>query len=270
MISLAGRRIERRWGRMRVWEAGTGEPLLLIHGLGGSGRYFDRLAARVSDRFHVVAPDLAGFGTSDKPDIAYDRAMHLDDLDAVAEEFELDRSTVVAGHSLGGLFAAMWAARDPGRVRGLSAMSAPYPSPDEHEVWVQEPKPPAAAKIALPIVAAAVRMLAIPVGVVRGYPPAVVADYARQTLRSRARTMRSALYDPAIADELEAIRALDGRFPVLIEHALEDRTVRLQAHEHWRTLLPSAEHHVVAGGHQVQLHSRFETLAAWLGRLPGR
>src|SRR3990172_13337536 len=129
---------------MRVGEAGTGEPLLIIHGLGGSGRYFDRLAARVSSRFHVVAPDLAGFGTSDKPDVAYDRGMHLDDLDAIAEEFELDRPTVVAGHSLGGLFAALWATRDPERIRALCAGSAPYPSPPEPQGWVQEPKPPPA------------------------------------------------------------------------------------------------------------------------------
>jgi pimeloyl-ACP methyl ester carboxylesterase len=270
VTALTGRRIERPWGRMRVWEAGSGEPLLMIHGLGGSGRYFDRLAARVSSRFHVVAPDLAGFGTSDKPDIPYERGAHLEDLEAVAQELGLHGPTTVAGHSLGGLFAALWAARDPGRVRGLCAMSAPYPSPDEHEVWVHEPKPPPAAKIALPVVATAVRVLAVPVGVLRGYPPAVAADYARQTLRGRARTMRSALYDPAIAADLETVRALDGRFPTLIEHALGDTTVRLDAHEHWRALLPSAEHHVVTGGHQVQLHSRFETLAAWLDRLPGR
>ena len=268
MIALSGRRIERPWGRMRVWEAGRGQPMLLIHGLGGSGRYFDRLATRVDGAFRVVAPDLAGFGTSDKPDVPYERSAHLDDLDAVADELEMDGPIVVAGHSLGGLFSALWAARNPDRVRALCLMAAPYPSPDEHQVWIHEPKPPPAAKITVPLVAATIRVLAVPVGVVRGYPPAVAADYARQTLRSRARTMRSALYDPAIAAELQRIHALDGRFPTLIEHALEDKTVRLDAHEHWRALLPSAEHHVVAGGHQVQLHSRFRTLADWLERLP--
>ena len=196
--------------------------------------------------------------------------MHLDDLTAVLDELEPDRPTVVAGHSLGGLFAALWAARHADRVLGLCAMAAPYPSPDEHAVWIEEPKPPRAARIAVPVVAAAVRVLAIPVGIVRRYPPAVAADYARQTLRSRGRTMRSALYDPALAQELDGIRALDGRFPILIEHALDDRTVQLDAHERWRALLPNAEHHVVAGGHQVQLHSRFQTLAAWLDRLPHR
>lgn len=270
MIALSGRRIPRPWGRMRVWEAGHGEPLLLIHGLGGSGRYFDRLAARVDDRFHVVAPDLAGFGTSDKPDISYERSMHLADLEAVTDELQLDGPTVVAGHSLGGLFAALWAARHPERTRALGTMAAPYPSPDSHEVWIQEPKPPPAAKVAVPLVAAAIRVLSVPVGVARRYPPSVAADHARQSMRSRARTMRSALYDPALAGELEAVRALDGRFPILIEHALDDRTVRLDAHQRWRALLPNAEHHVVDGGHQVQLHSHFRTLADWLDRLPGR
>jgi pimeloyl-ACP methyl ester carboxylesterase len=270
MIALSGRRIRRPWGRMRVWEAGAGQPLLAIHGLGGSGRYFDRLAARVKDRFHVVAPDLAGFGTSDKPDIGYERSMHLDDLDAAAVELELDGPTIVAGHSLGGLFAALWAARDPDRIRGLCSMAAPYPAPDAHEVWVHEPEPPPAAKVTVPLVAATIRVLAVPVGVARRYPPAVAADYARQTLRSRSRTMRSALYDPDLSQDLEGVRALDGRFPILIEHALDDRTVRLDAHEHWRGLVPSAEHHVVDGGHQVQLRSRFETLVGWLDRLPSR
>lgn len=270
MIALSGRRIQRPWGRMRVWEAGNGDPLLVIHGLGGSGRYFDRLAARVADRFHVVAPDLAGFGTSDKPDLAYERTMHLDDLDAVADALEMDGPTVVAGHSLGGLFAALWAARVPERVRALGMMAAPYPSPLEEQVWVEEPKPPPAAKIAVPVFSAAVRVLAVPIGVLRRYPPAVAADYARQTMRSRTRTMRSALYDPALSQELESVRALNGRFPALIEHALDDRTVRPDAHEHWRALLPSAEHHVVHGGHQIQLHSRFETLVGWLDRLPSR
>ena len=253
---------------MRVWEAGSGETLLLLHGLGGSGRYFDRLAVRVADRFHVVAPDLAGFGTSDKPDIGYDRTSHLDDVDVVVDELGLDGPAVIAGHSLGGLFGALWAARAPERVRGLGIVAAPYPSPDEAAVWVEPPRPPPAARVAVPLVAAAVRLLATPVGVLRGYPPAVAADYARQTLRSRGRTMRSALYDPEVAEALERVHALDGRFPILIEHALDDRTVRLDAHDRWRALLPGAEHHVVAGGHQVQLQNRFETLAAWLGGLP--
>ena len=192
MTRLRGRWLERPWGRMRVWEAGRGEPILLVHGLGGSGRYFERLAARLDGRFRVVAPDLAGFGSSDKPRLGYERAAHLEDLDAVAGRFG-DRASVVAGHSLGGLFAALLAARRPGTVRALAIVAAPYPSPDEQVVWTHEPEVPAAARVTVTLAAAAVRLLAVPIGVARRYPPAVAFGYARQTVRSRNRTMRSVL-----------------------------------------------------------------------------
>ena len=268
MTRLRGSWLERPWGRMRVWEAGRGEPLLLVHGLGGSGRYFERLAARVHERFRVVAPDLAGFGSSDKPKIGYERATHLEDLDAVAERFG-DREPIVAGHSLGGLFAALWSARRPERVRALGIVAAPFPSPDERVVWTHEPQVPAASRITMPLAAGAFRLLAVPIGVARRYPPAVALDYARQTVRSRNRTMRSVLYDPSIAAELERVRALDGRFPILIEHAHDDRTVAPDAHARWCALLPLADDRVVEGGHQMQLHDRFRALASWLTGVSG-
>ena len=252
---------------MRVWEAGDGEPLLLLHGLGGSGRYFERVASRVDGRFRIVAPDLAGFGHSDEPDLDYGRAGHLDDLDAVMSD--IGTRVVVAGHSLGGVFSALWVARRPEAVRALAIVAAPYPSPDASKVWIEEPAPPPASRITMPLVAAAVRVLAVPVGVAKRFPPAVAADYARQSLRARNRTMRSALYDPAVAEDLEQVRALDGRFPTLVEHARDDRTVRFDAHERWSALLPSAERRVVEGGHQVQLRSGFRSLAEWLSALPG-
>ena len=263
MTRLCGRWLERPWGRMRVWEAGRGDPILFVHGLGGSGRYFDRLAGRLGERVRIVAPDLAGFGSSDKPKLGYERTAHLEDLDAVAERFG-DRASIVAGHSLGGLFAALWAARRPERLRALAIVAAPYPSPDERAVWTHEPELPAAARITMPLAAGAVRLLAVPVGVARRYPPAVAFDYARQTVRSRNRTMRSALYDPSVAADLEGVRALDSRFPILVEHARDDRTVGLDAQERWHALLPNAEHRVVTGGHQAQLHDGFRSLATWI------
>jgi pimeloyl-ACP methyl ester carboxylesterase len=53
-------------------EAGpTDAPvLLLLHGFPSSSRMFDPLFARLSDRFHLIAPDLPGFGHSDWPDPA--------------------------------------------------------------------------------------------------------------------------------------------------------------------------------------------------------
>jgi len=42
--------------------------LLLLHGLPSSSRMFESLFARLSDRYHMVAPDYPGFGHSDWPD----------------------------------------------------------------------------------------------------------------------------------------------------------------------------------------------------------
>src|SRR5437773_10654801 len=51
-------------------EAGPNDAptLLLLHGLPSSSRMFEPLLARLSDRYHLVAPDYSGFGHSDWPD----------------------------------------------------------------------------------------------------------------------------------------------------------------------------------------------------------
>ena len=56
---------------MRVWQGGQGPIVIALHGLGGSGRYWHRIAERDAG-YTVVAPDLPGFGGSSKPIAAYD------------------------------------------------------------------------------------------------------------------------------------------------------------------------------------------------------
>ena len=53
--------------RMHVREAGAGEAVLLLHGLGVSGRYFMPLAGVLAARRHVIVPDLPGWGRSEQP-----------------------------------------------------------------------------------------------------------------------------------------------------------------------------------------------------------
>ena len=59
--------VEVRGLRMHVREAGAGEPVLLLHGLGVSGRYFMPLAGVLARRRHVIVPDLPGWGRSERP-----------------------------------------------------------------------------------------------------------------------------------------------------------------------------------------------------------
>jgi pimeloyl-ACP methyl ester carboxylesterase len=255
---------------MRVWDSGSGSPLLAIHGLGGSGRYWEGLAGRLGERYRIVAPDLAGFGASDKPrDASYDRAMHLESLDAAAEELG-GGPIVVVGHSLGALFAGLWAARHRSRIRALGLAAPPFPSGEPGPAWMRERRPPGGP--AGWLFRVGVPLLSLPVGLARRYPSAVAIDYGRQNLRARGATTWSALHDPAVLGELESLRALPADTPQLLVHAPDDRTVPIGAHERWASLLPNARReHVARGlGHQFLLRTRFEPLASWLETLDGK
>lgn len=98
-------------------EAGQGAAVLLIHGLGGSSRWWFPIfpALTVSD-YRAVAPDLPGFGRSPGPPPPFDavarRLIELADRLGLTEFF-------VCGHSLGGAIAVQLAADYADRVRRL-------------------------------------------------------------------------------------------------------------------------------------------------------
>ncbi|GAA2737504.1 alpha/beta hydrolase [Actinocorallia aurantiaca] len=86
---------------------GDGAPVLLLHGLGGTLEAWDPLD--LDDR-RTVAVDLRGHGHSG--DGPWEWASILNDIEAVVKHLGLDEP-VVAGHSLGGMIAVLWALRHP-------------------------------------------------------------------------------------------------------------------------------------------------------------
>jgi pimeloyl-ACP methyl ester carboxylesterase len=103
---------------LRYFTGGEGDPLLLVHGLGGSAANWVELVAAASGRFRILAPDLPGHGGSGR---AQPRAGMTQFADAVAGLIEREAAapTLVAGHSFGGLVALRLAQRRPDLVRGL-------------------------------------------------------------------------------------------------------------------------------------------------------
>lgn len=101
---------------------GSGEPMLLVHGVGHQRSAWGRVADRLAEKYDVIAVDLPGFGASPKPakPHTYSIASYGDQLIELTRELGIDRPHVV-GNSLGGLIALDLAARD--RVATATALS---------------------------------------------------------------------------------------------------------------------------------------------------
>jgi pimeloyl-ACP methyl ester carboxylesterase len=87
--------------RVAYREAGTGDALLLIHGMAGSSATWRGVLPLLSKRYRVVAPDLLGHGESAKPRGDYSLGAFAAWLRDLLDELGINRATVV-GQSLGG------------------------------------------------------------------------------------------------------------------------------------------------------------------------
>ncbi len=104
--------------RTRCLHAGSGEPLVLLHGMGGHAEAYIKNIIPLSSRFHVYAIDMVGHGYTDKPEINYyvpDFADHvLKFLEAAGAE-----KAHLQGESLGGWVAAWIAIEHPEKLLSL-------------------------------------------------------------------------------------------------------------------------------------------------------
>ena len=102
-------------------EAGDGTPLVFLHGNPTSSYLWRRVLPLIGRPGRCLAPDLIGMGRSGKPDVPYRFADHARYLDAWFDKLALD-GVVLVGHDWGGALAFDWAARHPGRTRGVAFM----------------------------------------------------------------------------------------------------------------------------------------------------
>ncbi len=99
---LRFRRVQTAAGPLSVTEAGAGEPVLLLHGLGATKVSFLPTVVALAGDFRPIAVDLPGFGDSVKPiAAAYDPAFFARSIVALLDSLGLERAHVV-GNSMGG------------------------------------------------------------------------------------------------------------------------------------------------------------------------
>ena len=102
---------------------GSGRPLVLLHGGLGNGEMFGPVTPALAATHQVVVVDLQGHGRTADIDRPIDHRLMADDIAALIDHLKLVKPDVV-GYSLGGGVALFTAAKYPGKVRRLVAVSA--------------------------------------------------------------------------------------------------------------------------------------------------
>jgi pimeloyl-ACP methyl ester carboxylesterase len=109
--------------RLHYLVAGSGRPVILLHGLAGEGLQWGDYIPVLADGARVYAPDLLGFGSSDRPDVDYSTPLQTDVLRGFMDSERIEQADLV-GLSMGGWVAANFARLYPDRVRRLVLVDA--------------------------------------------------------------------------------------------------------------------------------------------------
>lgn len=127
MPGLAG--VTHRWLDVRgllmhVVEAGSGEPVLLLHGFPQNWWEWHGVIPRLAEQYHVIAVDQRGAGWTDAPRVGYDARTLVEDIVLLIEELDLGRVRIIA-HDWGAIVAQLLALDRPDLVEALVVLSCP-------------------------------------------------------------------------------------------------------------------------------------------------
>jgi pimeloyl-ACP methyl ester carboxylesterase len=103
--------------------AGSGPPVVLIHGMVNSSRHWEAVARRLALDYTVIAPDLIGHGDSATPRGDYSLGAHAAAIRDLLAVIGIERATIV-GHSLGGGVAMQFFYQFPQRTERLALISS--------------------------------------------------------------------------------------------------------------------------------------------------
>ena len=124
---------------IHYFTAGSGEPLLLLHGYAQSAHMWKSSIPELAKRFTVIAPDLPGFGESEIPADGLDVVTAAERMHAFTRSLGITRTRVI-GHDIGLMVAYAYAAKYPGDVQKLVVMDAFLPGIGDWEATYHDPK----------------------------------------------------------------------------------------------------------------------------------
>lgn len=121
--------------RLHYRTGGEGQPVLLLHGWMGTSYTWRHLAPLLAGQhYQVIAPDMRGYGDSDKPYQGYDGLNLVEDMRSLLQQLGITGKVHVAGWDMGALPAFLFAATYPKEVATLTYLDEPLPSVNLQQV----------------------------------------------------------------------------------------------------------------------------------------
>ena len=106
--------------------AGSGEPVVLLHGFPETSNAWRKVMPALAGHYTVLAPDLRGFGDSDRPDDGYDKRTVAEDVHQLVNQLGLGPINLVS-HDVGMMVGYAYASAYPSYVKRLVLMEAALP-----------------------------------------------------------------------------------------------------------------------------------------------
>lgn len=245
---------------MHYAEAGSGPPLVLVHGLGGSHLDWEHQIGHFAQHYRVIAPDLRGFGASGHGRRLFTIRRLARDVATLLAALGVERFALV-GHSMGGAIAQQLALDGGGRVERLvvaNSMPMFRPQTLRHHLefgyrW-----------LVMGLLGPA-RLSRI--GATRMYPGRDQAEARRKSIARGARNTRYAYLSALAALGRWSVLPRLGqlRMPVLVIGAEHDFFTREET-VRFAHALPCARLHIVAGAHHALPAERPEIFNELVGR----
>jgi pimeloyl-ACP methyl ester carboxylesterase len=254
-IALKSRTIDAGGIKTSYVEAGAGEPIVMLH---GSGPGVSAIAnwqyniGTLSQRFRVLAPDIVGFGATERPDdVVYSLRTWTDHIWAFLDAHGIEKTAIV-GNSLGGRIALQMATDRPDRITKMVLMGAPGVGMTLTEglgaLRAYEPSHDAMRHLLRNYFAVDPTMITDELVAIRY--EASIADGAYEAYRAMFFDPRHAGSELGITED--AVRAIAT--PALLVHGREDKVVQMQVSVTMLGLLPNADLHVFSAcGHWTQI-----------------
>lgn len=231
--------------RIRYEVAGEGEPVVLVHGLSGSTRWWDRAVPALAARHCVHLVDLPGFGSMRRAEGGFVLAEAAGWLASWIEAVGMERTHLV-GHSMGGYISVVLAAQRPELLRRL-VLVAPAGVPTGRSMH----------GYLLPLLRA-----------VRYMTPGFLPVLARDALRMGPLTLLGAAREILAEDVRMRLREIEA--PTLLVWGRHDTIVPPSAGDVMRQEIPDSRLLVIEGAGHVPMFERpTETNADLLAFLAG-